>query len=65
MKRAGLGLFVPPADEPTADPTWLINGFPASITIWTAREWQRLRAWERPPDAQRHPNGCWAALRMA
>jgi hypothetical protein len=62
--RAGLGLFVPSPEVPEADPTFMINGFPALVLVWTPRQWKRLRAWERPLDAQPCPNGCWAALRM-
>jgi hypothetical protein len=41
---------------------WRINGFPATIIIWTEEEWERLV--ERPPDAQYFPCGVWCALRM-
>ena len=41
---------------------WLINGYRASIIVWTAEEWERLA--ERPHDAQLHPSGVWCALRV-
>ncbi len=41
---------------------WLVNGFPATVMIWTAEEWARLT--DRPQDAQQTPNGIWCALRM-
>lgn len=41
---------------------WLINGFPATILVWTAEEWAMLAV--RPADAQQVPNGTWCALRM-
>jgi hypothetical protein len=41
---------------------WLINGYPAVLTIWTEQEWQQLA--ERPDDAQRLDGGLWCILRM-
>lgn len=41
---------------------WRINGYPATIVIWTTAEWNDLR--ERPLDAQYYPCGVWCALRM-
>ncbi len=41
---------------------WRINGYRASLLIWTIDEWERLE--ERPADAQYHPSGVWCALRM-
>jgi hypothetical protein len=41
---------------------WWINGYPATITIWTDEEWECLS--ERPIDAQRLPCGVWCTLRM-
>lgn len=41
---------------------WLINGFPATILVWTAEEWAALTV--RPQDAQQVPNGTWCALRI-
>ncbi len=61
MKRSRLRLHKPPSDI-AGSTHWLINGFPATIMIWTAEEWSRLT--ERPHDAQESPNGIWCALRM-
>lgn len=41
---------------------WRINGYQASLMIWTQDEWSRLDP--RPPDAQYHPSGIWCALRI-
>jgi hypothetical protein len=41
---------------------WRINGFPATIIIWKADEWEHLS--EHPADAQHFPCGIWCALRM-
>jgi hypothetical protein len=41
---------------------WRINGYRASLLIWTIDEWEKLE--ERPSDAQYHPSGVWCALRM-
>jgi hypothetical protein len=41
---------------------WRINGYPASLLIWSLEEWERLP--ERPADAQLHPMGVWCALRL-
>ena len=60
-KRSILKLHVP-AEEIANSARWLINGFPATILVWTAEEWSRLT--ERPNDAQPFPNGSWCALRM-
>ena len=59
--RATLGLFSPPASE-TNSARWRINGYPARIVIWTAREWEDLP--ERPTDAQYFDCGVWCALRL-
>jgi len=41
---------------------WRINGYPATIFIWTAAEWANL---DNPPtDAQYYPCGVWVALRI-
>ncbi len=61
MKRNNLRLHVPSADL-ASSARWLINGFPATILIWSAEEWARLT--EHPNDAQQYPNGIWCALRM-
>ena len=60
-KRTSLRLHMPTSDI-ASSASWLINGFPAKILIWTAEEWARLT--ERPTDAQEYPNGIWCALRM-
>ena len=54
-------LFQPPESEQNIA-RWRINGFPATIIIWTVEEWERLP--ERPSDAQYYPCGVWCALRM-
>jgi hypothetical protein len=41
---------------------WRINGYRASLLIWTVDEWERMDV--RPADAQYHPSGVWCALRM-
>jgi hypothetical protein len=41
---------------------WRINGYRASLLVWTQDEWARLDA--RPLDAQYHPSGVWCALRI-
>ncbi len=41
---------------------WRINGFPATILVWTQDEWERMEV--RPSDAQYHPCGIWCALRV-
>jgi len=51
-----------PAEEIDNSARWLINGFPATILVWTADEWSRLA--DHPHDAQRVPNGTWCALRI-
>jgi hypothetical protein len=61
MTRSDLRLHIPAADM-AGSVRWLIDGFPATILIWTAEEWARLT--ERPDDAQECPNGIWCALRI-
>lgn len=51
-----------PAEQFANSARWLINGFPATVLIWTAEEWSRLAV--HPIDAQPFPNGSWGALRM-
>ncbi|MHB1558191.1 MAG: hypothetical protein ACYC61_12070 [Isosphaeraceae bacterium] len=41
---------------------WKINGFRATLLVWTREEWNRLES--RPQDAQLHPSGVWCALRL-
>jgi hypothetical protein len=59
--RTPLGLYSPPADESNIA-RWRINGYRATIVIWTAAEWNGLT--ERPTDAQSYPGGIWCALRI-
>lgn len=59
MNRLGLHL---PTAEIASSARWLINGFPATILVWTEEEWARLT--DRPSDAQPYPNGTWCALRI-
>jgi hypothetical protein len=54
-------LYNPPFPEQNVA-RWRINGYAASIVIWTRDEWERLP--ERPTDAQYYPCGVWCALRM-
>lgn len=51
-----------PDEDSSNSARWLINGYPATILIWTAEEWARLTV--RPQDAQQVPNGTWCVLRM-
>ena len=60
-KRSTLNLHLP-GEEIVNSARWLINGFPATILVWTAEEWARLT--EYPLDAQPIPNGTWCALRI-
>lgn len=53
--------YQPPLSERNAA-HWRINGFPATIFIWTADEWEQLE--EHPTDAQYYPCGIWCALRL-
>jgi hypothetical protein len=41
---------------------WRINGYRATLLVWTQDEWARLDV--RPADAQYHPSGIWCALRV-
>ena len=61
VKRSTLKLHLPAA-EIANSARWLINGFPATILVWTADEWAMLI--DRPLDAQQVPNGTWCALRI-
>ena len=67
MPRRRLALLVPasvhrpPASERNVA-HWRINGYPATISIWTASEWENLD--EHPTDAQYYPCGIWVALRI-
>jgi len=54
-------LYCPPdAGRHTA--RWRVNGYGATIIVWTAEEWEGLL--ERPDDAQFYACGVWCALRM-
>jgi hypothetical protein len=41
---------------------WRINGYRASLLVWTQEEWATMDA--RPSDARYHPSGVWCALRI-
>jgi hypothetical protein len=67
--RARVPKYRPPAlriwREPASESpavVWRINGYRASLLVWTPDEWARMDA--RPADAQYHPSGVWCALRM-
>jgi hypothetical protein len=59
--RPPLALF-DPAPHGANAAHWRINGFRASILVWTVEEWEQLT--ERPADAQFYPCGIWCALRI-
>ncbi len=68
-RRPGLRLYRPEDLTPSsgAEPNggvarWLINGYPATLQIWTDAEWASLS--DPPPDAQRLDNGVWCSLRI-
>ncbi len=42
--------------------TWRINGYRATLLVWTPEEWAELDV--PPADAQYHPSGIWCALRV-
>ena len=59
--RSRLKLHMPA--ENVADSTrWMINGFPATVVLWSADEWSRLV--DRPSQAQQSPSGTWCLLRI-
>jgi hypothetical protein len=60
-KRRMLSIHRPRMDQ-SSSASWLVNGFPATIIIWTAEEWASLDV--LPLDAQPFPNGIWCALRI-
>lgn len=62
--RAHLRVFDRPRSAPPPSPgiRWFINGFPATVLIWTQEQWATLA--DPPSDAQPHPDGFWCALRM-
>jgi len=59
--RTRVGLYDPGLAEPNKA-WWRINGYRATVIIWTAEEWERLK--ERPIDAQYLSCGVWCALRI-
>lgn len=59
--RSGPRLYVE-EDAPSRAAFWRINGYRASLYIWTSAEWEAMS--ERPGDAQYHPSGMWCALRV-
>ena len=56
-----LGIYQPPMNDANVA-FWRINGYRATIMIWTPEEWDRLT--DHPPDAQLFPSGIWCAMRM-
>lgn len=60
-ERAGLRLYEPPESLLNVA-RWRINGYRATIIIWSAEEWEKMT--ERPTDAQYFPSGVWCALRI-
>jgi hypothetical protein len=60
-RRGALRLYVPPGPDARAA-FWRINGYRASLLIWTCDEWENLK--DRPADAQYHPKGVWCWLRV-
>ncbi len=60
-ERLGPRLYVENEVE-TRAAFWRINGYRASLYIWTSAEWEAMA--ERPVDAQFHPSGLWCALRV-
>lgn len=59
--RPTLGLYNPPSPDAYVG-RWKINGYRATIIIWTVEEWDQLPV--RPNDAQFFPCGVWCSLRM-
>ena len=51
-----------PSEPESHSAYWRINGYRATILIWTEAEWKALEV--RPPDAQFYPCGVWCALRI-
>jgi hypothetical protein len=63
LLRADVRLHEAPVSDANANTArWRINGHGATIIVWTADEWERLK--EHPPDAQFIPCGIWCALRV-
>ena len=63
-RRSGYRVVGPTEmSEPSTNGSrWLINGFPATVQIWTEEQWAALS--DRPSNAQYHPFGVWCALRL-
>jgi hypothetical protein len=59
--RSHLRIWSPSTPESPA-PVWRINGYRATLLVWTADEWARLEV--PPSDARYHPSGFWCALRL-
>lgn len=55
------GIYNPPTND-TSVAHWKINGYRASVQIWTVEEWANLAV--RPSDAQYYPCGVWCVLKM-
>jgi hypothetical protein len=51
--------------QPGTSSHWLIDGYPATITIWTAIEWRKIPAERRPGNTQTHDDGSHVDLRIA
>ena len=51
-----------PAEGVANSTRWLINGFPATVLIWSAEEWARMI--DRPEHAQQSPSGLWCLLKF-
>ena len=51
-----------PAGAVASSTRWLINGFPATVLIWSAEEWAGLA--DRPEDAQQSASGLWCLLKF-
>jgi hypothetical protein len=61
--RAGACLRLWRGDAIESAPVmWRINGYRATLHVWTPEEWATLD--KRPDDAQYHSSGIWCALRL-
>jgi hypothetical protein len=61
-RRNPLALYRPEPEESHRG-HWRINGYLATLHVWTDEEYRRL-AENRPRDAQYFPCGVWCALRI-
>jgi hypothetical protein len=59
--RGEVSKFIPGEKEAQVG-RWRINGFGATLLVWTEEQWDRLEV--RPIDAQYISCGVWCALRM-